>query len=116
MLKSLAKLTHDCAFGQNNDAEQLEMLFSKIEEIDFSHETPVWRYYDLSEEEVTENRLEKLREYLPDDSDGKQRSVGLYNTSSKTMNFAGHDKDKMQILGDMIRFMCGLPSRRQGQS
>ncbi|WP_432736438.1 DNA sulfur modification protein DndB [Maridesulfovibrio sp. FT414] len=113
VLKSLAKLTYDCAFGQNKDAEQLELLFSKIEEIDFTHENPVWRYYDLSEEEISEKGLGGLREYLLEDSNGTKRNMGVYNQTSNTMNFAGQDKDKMKIIGDMIRYMCGLASREK---
>lgn len=110
MLKALAKLTYDFAFGRFKSEEYLKQLLDGIETIDFSHNNPIWRYYQLSEEEVVKYNLNNLEEYLPDNSTGN-RDIGQFESQTQWMRLGSKHNDIFPILGDMIRWELRLPSR-----
>lgn len=107
MLKALAKLTYDFAFGRQSDEILLDKLLDGITDIDFSHDNLVWRYYELTPEEVVVNELSGLTDYLPE---GK-RDLG--NFDGKLMKFSPKHNDTFPILGDMIRWILQLPNRHE---
>lgn len=115
VLKALAKLTYDFAFSKNPDEASLERLLDGIAngDIDFSHDNPVWRYYELTTEEVRRYALDQLSGYLPSVDVGANRDIGKYDSVAKVMRFGAKHNDIFPILGDMIRCQLDLPSRRK---
>lgn len=110
VLKALAKLTYDFAFGKNKNDEYLRTLLEGINELDFSHSNPMWRYYQLSDEERDNYGLQDLERYLPD-NEGGNRDIGNYD--GRWMRFGSKHNDIFPIIGDMIRWKLGLPSRHK---
>jgi hypothetical protein len=112
VLKALAKLVYDFKFSNRrpeNGELMTEELLSRITDIDFSHDNPMWRYYDMTPEMRLTNGLSGLDTYLPDLETGN-RDVGSYQSGS--MRFGAKHNDIHPIIGDMIRWKLGLPSRR----
>ncbi|WLC91341.1 DNA sulfur modification protein DndB (plasmid) [Clostridium estertheticum] len=110
VLKALAKLTYDFAFGRKLNDENLNKLLDGITEIDFSHENPLWRYYQLTEEEIQKNGLDGLEHYLPDNSTGN-RDIGKFD--GKYIRFGSKHNDIFPIIGDMIRWKFNFPNRQE---
>lgn len=114
VLKALAKLTYDFAFGKrkgDGNDEQLDRLLSAIPTLDLSHSNPMWRYYQMSETERTNAGLERLKLYLPADDDGYNRDMGAFDPHSGVMRFGSKHNDIYPLIGDMIRWKLNLPSR-----
>jgi hypothetical protein len=111
VLKALAKLMYDFAFGRHSNEAALEKLLDSITEIDFSHSNPVWRFYQLSEVEKSRLPLSGLVDYLPSEDEGKNRDVGNFDSSKGWMRFGAKHNDIFPIIGDMIRWQLNLPSR-----
>lgn len=111
VLKALAKLAYDFGYGRHKDVNHLQTLLMGISRISFSHDEPMWRYYQLNEEERVKRGLEGLRDYLPDES-GANRDLGAFNEEDRVMRFGAKHNDIYPILGDMIRWKLGLPSRK----
>jgi hypothetical protein len=114
VLKALSKLVYDFAFGKKPNKDHLSRILDSIcdeTKLDFSHENPIWRYYQLTEEERIKQGVHKLKDYLPSDSEGYNRDIGNYDSIAKTMRFGSKHNDIFPILGDMIRYALGLPSR-----
>ncbi|WP_169543592.1 DNA sulfur modification protein DndB [Sneathiella aquimaris] len=112
ILKALAKLTFDLNFSNrrpDNGAVQFDQLLDKIEDVDFSHSNPVWRFYELSDEERDEFGLSGLLQWLPSSEGSANRDIGSFQ--SGLMRFGAKHNDIFPILGDMIRWQVGLPSR-----
>ncbi len=119
VLKALAKLTYDFAFGRGRDPELLEKLIGGIPQIDFSHQNPMWRYYEMNAVQRKSSGLTGLAEYLPaDQSDGNSgnRDVGRFDPNDHTMRFGAKHNDIFPLLGDMIRWRLNLPSRHASSS
>jgi hypothetical protein len=110
VLKALAKLTYDFAFGRSKDENLLNTLLDGITKIDFSHDNPMWRYYQLSSKQIKEYQLESLQSYLPDSSTGN-RDIGFYDNG--WMRFGIRHNDIFPIIGDMIRWTLKLPNRHK---
>jgi len=111
-LKALAKLTFDLNFSNRrpeDGAEVFDKLLAKLDEIDFSHENLVWRYFDLSSEEVEDAGLRGLETWLPTSDTGANRDIGSFQ--SGYMRFGAKHNDIYPIIGDMIRWQAGLPNR-----
>ncbi|MCO4311986.1 DNA sulfur modification protein DndB [Pectobacterium versatile] len=109
MLKALAKLVYDFNFSVRkplNGDELSTKLLNAITDIDFSHDNPMWRYYELSESE--RNKLEGLDDYLPSDDSGN-RDLGAYQNG--VMRFGAKHNDIFPLLGDIIRWKLSLPNR-----
>jgi hypothetical protein len=114
VLKAIAKLVYDYAYGRYRDegmpADQL--LDRILAEIDFSHDNPMWRYYQLDPEK-REKLCPGLAKYLPDEAGGN-RDIGNYNDQMNVMRFGAKHNDIYPILGDMMRWKLGLSKRREG--
>ena len=113
VLKAIAKLVYDFAFGKFSDKECLAKIWQGILSLDYSHENPMWRYYLFSEEERISNGLQNLAEYLPADDEGFNRDIGGYDSVANTFRFGAKQNDIVPILGDMMRWSWGLPSRHK---
>lgn len=111
VLKALAKLAYDFGFGRSQDKGSLETLLEGVRRIDFSHTNPMWRYYHLSAEQREQHQLSGLAEYLPTDTEGYNRDIGMFDENSQKMRFGAKHNDIYPIIGDMIRWQLGLPSR-----
>ena len=111
MLKALAKLTFDFAFGRakGRSEENLNQLLDGLTDFDFSHANPVWRYYEMSEADRQAAGISGLSDYLPTASGN--RDIGAFDTATSVMRFGAKHNDIFPILGDMIRFSLKLPSR-----
>lgn len=112
VLKAIAKLVFDFSFSNRRpeDGDDLtERLMSSLNDIDFSHSNPMWRYYSLTEDEREEAGLSGLADYLPSDETGN-RDVGSYQNGF--MRFGAKHNDIYPVLGDMIRWKIGLPNRQ----
>ncbi|HXR97601.1 MAG TPA: DNA sulfur modification protein DndB [Terriglobales bacterium] len=116
VLKALAKLVYDFAFGRQRNNDHLEAVLDGITDIDFSHENPMWRYYDLSDAERAQHGLEGLTDYLPASDEGKNRDIGAFDSVKGWMRFGPKHNDIFPILGDMIRWKLGLPNRHDRES
>lgn len=111
VLKALAKLVYDFGFSNRrpeNGGELLERLLSSITDIDFSHENPMWRFYELSNHERVIKGLDGLEGYLPSMESGN-RDIGQYQ--GNVMRFGAKHNDIYPLIGDMIRWRLGLPNR-----
>jgi hypothetical protein len=113
VLKAIAKLTYDFAFGKKSDEINLGKLLGGVKNIDFSHSNPMWRYYQLSDDDRTSFGLIELKEFLPDDGEGVNRDMGQYDKVAETMRFGAKHNDIFPLIGDMIRWKLGLPSRKK---
>ncbi|WP_332656974.1 DNA sulfur modification protein DndB [Brevundimonas sp.] len=115
VLKSIAKVVFDLAFSNrrpDNGDTLLDTLFSRLNEVDFSHSNPMWRFYELDEAERTTLGLDGLSTYLPDHggvSSEANRDLGAYQAG--VMRFGSKHNDIYPILADMIRWKLKLPNR-----
>ena len=110
VLKAIAKLVYDFAFGKKKSDELLKKLFDGIMEFDFSHDNCIWRYYQLTDEGRNIYGINELKNYLPSMETGN-RDIGYYD--GKWMRFGSKHNDIFPIIGDMLRWKMGLPSRRK---
>ncbi|MBQ2261855.1 MAG: hypothetical protein II336_10855 [Loktanella sp.] len=112
VLKALAKLTYDLNFSNRrpeNSDDLFEQFLSAIPNINFSHDNPIWQYFDLSAEQIQQHGLENLKAWLPDLETSANRDIG--SKQGGFMRFGAKHNDIYPILGDMVRFMADLPSR-----
>jgi len=112
VLKALSKLTYDLNFSNRrpeNGEALFEHLLNAVDTIDFSHSNPVWRYYDLSAQEVERYGTEELANWLPSGDGTANRDIGSYQGGF--MRFGAKHNDIFPIIGDMIRWQSKLPSR-----
>lgn len=113
LLKALAKLVYDFAFGREKNPNHLEVLLQGIPTLDFSHENPIWRYYELDAPERNRFGLNDLGSYLPSDDIGANRDIGGWDDKEAVMRFGAKHNDIFPILGDMIRWSLKLPPRNK---
>ncbi|WP_375404112.1 DNA sulfur modification protein DndB [uncultured Sphingomonas sp.] len=115
VIKAIAKVVFDLAFSNrrpDNGDILLDAALARLNEVDFSHGNPMWRYYDMSQEERSAANLDKLAAYLPDQgqlSPDANRDLGSYQ--SGLMRFGAKHNDIYPLLADMIRWKLNLPSR-----
>ena len=112
MLKALAKLVYDFSFSNRrppNGDQLTDDVLSTLTDVDFGHDNPMWRYYQLTPEERSNHGLDGLTEYLPRKDSGN-RDLGT--SQAGVIRFGNKHNDIYPILGDMIRWRLGLPSRR----
>jgi hypothetical protein len=115
VLKALAKLTYDFTWGkwapeEGEDNPMLDKLLDGLTEIDFSHDNPIWRYFEMTDNERKKKGLEDLADYLPK-SEGN-RDIGQFQNG--VMRFGAKHNDIFPIIGDMVRWKLGLPNRHAG--
>lgn len=111
VLKAIAKLVYDFGFSARRPAngdQLLDGLLSSLTDMDFSHENPMWRFYELNESERVKLGLSGLEAYLPQ-AEGGNRDIGSYQGG--VMRFGAKHNDIYPIVGDMIRWKLGLPNR-----
>jgi hypothetical protein len=111
VLKALAKLTYDFAFGRTADVGLCDQLLEGIGRLDFSHENPMWEYYNLGDNERATFGLEDLAEYLPEPQEGVNRDIGARDSQGR-MRFGAKHNDIIPLLGDMVRWKLKLPNRQ----
>jgi hypothetical protein len=112
LLKALAKLVHDFAFGREQNAESLDTLLSAIpQRLDLSHSNPAWRYYSYPSQAERDVRCPGLAAYLPPEGTGN-RDLGGYDANHKVMNFGAKHNDIFPLLGDIVRWTLKLPARQ----
>lgn len=112
VLKALAKLTFDFLFSNRrpDDGEKIfKKLISQLLNVDFSHDNPMWRYYEFSNDERDANGLSGLTSYLPEDDPEVNRDIGAHQGGF--MRFGAKHNDIFPLIGDMIRWKLGLPNR-----
>jgi hypothetical protein len=115
ILKAIAKLVFDFSFSNRRPADgdqRTEKLLSNLTDIDFSHENPMWRFYELSAEDRNKHGLTGLSAYLPPEETGN-RDIGSFQGGF--MRFGAKHNDIYPILGDMIRWKLGFPSRHSSE-
>lgn len=114
VLKALAKLVYDFAFSNRRpeDSEALlAHLLDSITEIDYSHSNPMWRYFELSDDDRAREGLNEMAPYLPDEDSDVNRDIGKFQGGY--MRFGAKHNDIYPIIGDMIRWKLGLPIRHK---
>lgn len=113
VLKSLAKLAYDFAYGREQNSEHLERLFMAIEdgEIDFSHSNPMWRYFEMSPEEK-QSYCPGMADAVTPEEAGINLDLGSYDAANGVMRFGPKHNDIIRHIGDMIRFKLNLPKRK----
>jgi hypothetical protein len=107
MLKALAKVTYDLAWGKQADWESLEQFFNELPKMDFNHGNPSWRYYDMSEQQRTKAKISRLGAYVPP----PPRQLGVYDEAADVYTFSAKHNDIFPILGDIVRWTLGLKKR-----
>jgi hypothetical protein len=121
VLKAMAKLVYDYAFGRVRDQKILESILDGIPNLNLSPANPMWRYYEFSPSDREAHGLTGLAEYLPaDQADANgilpNRDIGRFEPTDQTMRFGAKHNDIFPLLGDMIRWRLKLPSRRSSAS
>jgi len=117
VLKAIAKVVFDLAFSNrrpDNGDTLLDTFFSRLSSLDFSHNNPMWRYYELGETERNEMGLTGLAAYLPAGGEvtgDANRDLGSFQGG--LMRFGAKHNDIFPILSDMIRWRLKLPNRHQ---
>ncbi|MND88346.1 hypothetical protein D3C80_803690 [compost metagenome] len=113
VVKAIAKLVYDLGYGRRRDESSdadLDKLLHSLPLVNFSHQNPAWRFYELSEQERIKAKLTGLRDYLPDGG-STSRDIGHYDSTNKWVKFGTRHNDIYPIIGDIIRWMLKLPSR-----
>ena len=114
LLKALAKIAYDLNFSNRkpeNATDLWDKFLSALPEVDFSHSNPAWRYYTLTEEERRDGGIDTLADYLPFEAGTANRDLGAYQGG--LMRFGAKHNDIFPLLSDMVRWMTGLPARRE---
>ncbi|MDW3681600.1 DNA sulfur modification protein DndB [Cupriavidus sp. CV2] len=112
VLKALAKLVFDFAFSNRRGAEgdqHLELLLNNMTEVDFSHDNPMWRYFEFNDEQRRSHGLSELSAWLPEADPTVNRDLGGFQGG--VMRFGAKHNDIYPLIGDMIRWKLNLPSR-----
>lgn len=107
VLKALAKLTYDLAWGKQADWESLEQFFSELPKMSFEHGNPMWRYYSMSEQQRTKAKISRLGGYLP----APPRDLGSYDEAADVFTFSSKHNDIYPIIGDIVRWHLALKKR-----
>lgn len=121
VLKALAKLVYDYAFGRGRDQKLLDAVIEGIPNLNLSPSNPMWRFYEFSQSDREAHGLTGLEAYLPadaPDANGNMpnRDIGRFEPADQTMRFGAKHNDIFPLLGDMIRWRLKLPSRHSSAS
>ena len=112
VLKALAKIGYDLAFSRTANIVMLDRFIQGIPRINFKPANPMWRWYELTEEERASKSLEGLADYLPEGV----RDIGTWDAEKKEMRFTSRHNDAVPILADMIRWQLSLTRRTHSES
>ena len=113
MLKALAKLAFDLAYGHQNIKDEAaykklcESIVSK--QIDFSHDNLLWRALLMSAEE-REQSFAGISKYIhvPPDTN---LDAGTFDPENKWVRFGSRHNDIFPRLGDSIRYTLDIKAR-----
>ncbi len=114
VLKAIAKVVFDLAFSNrrpDNGDTVLDSALNRLSQVDFSHTNPMWRFYEMSEEDRIAAKIDKLGEYLPDQGQVTEANRDLGSFQGALMRFGAKHNDIYPILADMIRWKLNLPNR-----
>ena len=113
ILKSLAKLIFDFGYGRDQNPAFVERIFVALEEgeIDFSHDNPMWRYFEMSPED-RDALCPGLKDAVTPAEAGTNLDLGNYDANAGLMRFGPKHNDIQRHVGDMIRWKLGLPKRK----
>jgi hypothetical protein len=114
VLKAIAKIAYDLNFSNRrpeNGSDLYEKFLEVLPDLDFSHENPMWRYYEMSAGERLDRGLQGLSDYLPADDGSVNRDIGAYQGGF--MRFGAKHNDIYPVIADMLRWSTGLPSRHE---
>lgn len=115
VLKAVSKLVFDLAFSNRrpeNGEELLDSALARLQDVDFSHKNPMWRYYELDQAARSELGLQDLAAFLPNQGEvsaDANRDLGAYQGG--LMRFGAKHNDIYPVLADMMRWKLKLPSR-----
>ncbi|MBC2666062.1 hypothetical protein H7F51_11090 [Novosphingobium flavum] len=115
VLKALAKLAFDLLYSNRrpeNGRDLYDRLVSNLDDVNFSHDNRMWRYYQMTEEERNHPEISGLAAFLPDSglvTPDSNRDLGAYQGG--LMRFGAKHNDIYPILADMIRWKMHLPNR-----
>ena len=113
VLKALAKLSHDLAYGHQNiaDPEEYKLLIESISsgKLDFSHKNVMWRALMMPQEERMKE-LPGLEKYLFIPSE-INLDAGMYDVQNGWVRFGNKHNDIFPRLGDVIRWKLKLKVR-----
>jgi hypothetical protein len=112
VLKALAKVCYDIAWGKNADWEELEQFFSLLPTMSFDHTDPLWRYYELTPEQRTKAKITRAGAYLP----APPRDLGVWDAQSESYQFSAKHNDIYPIIGDMVRWRLGMKKRPEAMT
>lgn len=114
VLKALAKIAYDLNFSNRrpeNSDELYQHFLDRIPDIDFSHQNPLWNFFNLSNGQRLDAHLNGLADYLPAEVSGVNRDIG--SMQGGFMRFGAKHNDIFPILADMLRWATNLPSRKE---
>jgi hypothetical protein len=120
MLKGLAKVLFDLAFSNRADATDeerqalVETFFRALPNVNFKHSNKAWLYYHRSASQRAADGVAELAGWLPDEKPGVNRDIG--SLQDKSMRFGAKHNDIYPLLGDMVRWSMGLPSRHAAKA
>lgn len=118
IIKALASIAWDL---NRTDQVNLNTLLKEIPGFDFSHQNPLWRFYELPPEERKRYGLTGLESYLPPHDPAIIRTVGIYKEETKgkkssknggRMHWNIAHNTVYPLLADMIRWKLELPPRK----
>ena len=113
MLKALAKLAFDLAYGHQNirNEEGYKELCQAIisKKLDFGHDNPLWQALLKSSEE-RESLFPGISDHVHVPAD-INLDVGTYDAQNGWMRFGSRHNDIYPRLGDTIRYSIGLTPR-----
>ncbi len=113
VLKAMAKLSHDLAYGHQNirDQEGYKKLLSAIRsgELDFSHSNEIWTALMLSNDDRRESfpGIEKFVHVAEETN----LDAGVVDRSNNWIRFGSKHNDIFPRLGDVVRWKIGLKPR-----
>jgi hypothetical protein len=114
MLKALAKLVHDLAYGKPGvkDEKGLETLWTAIKtgQLSFSHDEPLWQALMMDDEERAEKFDDTINDFVYMSA---KTSAGLYDGTH--VRFGSVHNDIFPRLGDLIRWKLKLNNRGAAQ-
>lgn len=110
VLKALAKVYYDVAFNKRsaNPKEQKKFL-NNLQNIDFSHSNPMWRYFSLNKTQRAQSGLSGLDQYLGEVPVDVQQE--FRKSATGTISFGSRHNDSFPVIADMIRWSLKLPRK-----
>lgn len=117
--KAIAKLVYDFGFSRTSDDaerlannEHLQTLLANLDNVDFGHQNPVWRYYgDIAPGSKAKLNSSGIEAYLMRAEDGSVASKDLGTFADGKFTFSVKHNDVYPVIADLLRFQLGLPPK-----